>query len=105
MNHNDNNDPLKSFIKKHTSEELSKPVNEFSEILNTIEKPKRPFFLNNWAYSSLAAACLILMTSFYFYQGAIQEPINEEEISFLFESFGDDFYDDDVDDLYGDGFS
>ena len=95
MTDNKDND-LKSFLKENTKSELNKPVNEFSNILNQIEKkPFNIFKIPNWGYAATAVLVTSLFIGYSFNQSAYS-PNDEQLMLFLTSSLDDSLYEDDA---------
>ena len=90
------NDPFKEFITKNTSENLKKPVNEFSEILQKVENKKSFLTAPKWLILALTTASIAISVNLFLPKNNLQH-LNDDDLTFLFESYDDSFYDEDSD--------
>ena len=92
------NDPFEKFITQNTSENLPKPINEFSEILQTIDKQKKKSLIPRWLITSLVTASLVILVGTFVHKNYNSNQFSDEDIAFLFETYDQNIYGDDEDD-------
>ena len=91
------NDPFEKFITQNTSENLPKPINEFSEILQTIDQQKKKSFVPRWLITSLVTASLVVLVGTFIHKNSHSTQVSNDDIAFLFETYDEYIYSDDED--------